>query len=81
MVVVDLRGEKFEDALRGPGRRREQRWRVMQDGRYKESGFVVGHLSPLFANAKSTAKSLAETIRVALWRSSASSPLLSPVTR
>lgn len=34
-----------------------------------------------FEDAKSVAKSLAETIRVALCRSSASSPLLSPVTR
>jgi len=82
VVVVDLRGEKLEDALRGPGCRGEECWSVMQNGRYNESVFVVGHARrPFLRHANSAAKSLAVIIRVALWVPSASSPLLSPVTR
>ena len=60
---------------------RLQSRRVMKNGGNNECIFVVGHLCPFFDDGKIAAKSLAETIRVDLCRSSASSPLLPPVTR
>jgi hypothetical protein len=45
------------------------------------SNFIALVRAPLKNHANKAAKSAAETICVALWRSSESNPLLSPVTR